>query len=229
MNKLNLTTSFIVSWSGLLYLALFFCSKFAISVPFLPPRPFSQDPSPMAVESLSETDRNILPLHHHHHEASESNDEEPMDPITYTAKSSNSLVVPIRNQAAAPPNYLLVLPLVPICTAIYICSTRYFQFFHYGFDIIFGSLIGILSAWFAFRWYHLPISQGAGWSWGARSRDRAWAVGVGVGGYVGTEGWASKRSGTKASVNGSQQPVLGPGLDSEREAVLATREVNQAV
>jgi hypothetical protein len=37
----------------------------------------------------------------------------------------------------------------------------------------------------------LPLSRGAGWSWGARSRDRAWVVGVGRGGYVGPEGWSS--------------------------------------
>jgi hypothetical protein len=73
--------------------------------------------------------------------------------------------------------------------------------------MIFGSLIGILSAYFAFRYYHLPISQGAGWSWGARSRDRAWAIGVGVPGYVGTEGWtsASRRVGERApAVDGSR-------------------------
>jgi hypothetical protein len=42
-----------------------------------------------------------------------------------------------------------------------------------------------VTAIFAFRWYHLPISQGAGWSWGPRSRERAFWAGVGVGTYVG--------------------------------------------
>lgn len=130
--------------------------------------------------------------------------------------TNTSSLIPARNQAAAPPNYLLALPLVPICTAIYITATRFNQFFHHGFDIISGSLIGILAAWFAFRWYHLPLSQGSGWSWGARSRDRAFAIGVGVPGYVGTEGWASKKK-DRTSTKGKR--VLGPGLYENEEAV----------
>ena len=122
--------------------------------------------------------------------------------------SNVSPIVPIRNQAAAPPTYLLVLPLIPISVAFYICASRFFQFYHHGFDIISGALIGILSAWFGFRWYHLPISRGAGWSWGARSRDRAWGIGVGVGSYVGTEGWNSKKSDdhSAAEVNDVERP-----------------------
>ncbi len=53
--------------------------------------------------------------------------------------------------------------------------------------------MGFLVGWFAFRWYHLPVRQGAGWAWGARSKERAFGVGVGVGGYVGDEGWGSER------------------------------------
>jgi hypothetical protein len=55
---------------------------------------------------------------------------------------------------------------------------------------LFGSLIGITCAWFSFRFYHLPITRGAGWAWGPRSYDRAWGIGVGRGSYVGTEGWS---------------------------------------
>ena len=89
-----------------------------------------------------------------------------------------------RNQAAAPPLYLFVLPLVPFCVAIYISSTRYSDFRHHGFDIIFGSLMGFVLAWAAFRLYHLPIRRSSGWAWGPRSSSRAFGVGVGVGGYV---------------------------------------------
>ena len=99
-------------------------------------------------------------------------------------------MVPIRYQSAAPPVYTLLLILTPIGTAIYVCSTRFTDFRHFGFDLLFGSLIGITTAWFSFRWYHLPVTRGAGWAWGPRSYKRAWGIGVGVGSYVGTEGWS---------------------------------------
>lgn len=95
----------------------------------------------------------------------------------------------VRNAAASPPNYLIIPALTPVAVAVWICSTRYAEFFHFGFDIISGSLIGIISAYLSFRWYHLPISRGQGWAWGARSKHRAFAIGVGTGGYVGDEGW----------------------------------------
>ena len=94
-------------------------------------------------------------------------------------------VIAARNQAAGPPVYLLVIAVLPFFASIYIASTRYSDFRHHGFDIMFGYLIGTVSSVFAFRYYHLPINQGAGWSWGPRSRDRSFWAGVGVGNYVG--------------------------------------------
>lgn len=108
-----------------------------------------------------------------------------------TDKSLGLSFIPHRNRAAAPPVYLIGLPLIPICAAIYITASRYFDYYHDGWDLLFGSLIGIIAAYFSFRWYHMPISSGAGWSWGPRSRDRAFIIGVGRGGYVGEEGWGS--------------------------------------
>lgn len=75
----------------------------------------------------------------------------------------------------------------------------------------------------------MPIRQGAGWSWGARSRDRAFYIGLGVGSYVGPEGWASKkddddfdeqggragdleRGRVNGNGNGSAE-LTGPGLE----------------
>lgn len=110
-----------------------------------------------------------------------------------TTTTTNPLAV--RNAAAAPPNYLIILALFPVGVAIYITSTRYAEFYHFGFDLLFGSFIGIATSWLAFRWYHLPISRGQGWAWGARSKDRSFAIGVGTGGYVGREGWRSSKSG----------------------------------
>jgi PAP2 superfamily len=94
---------------------------------------------------------------------------------------------PLRSQAAAPPVFLLIITLIPICAAIYISSTRYSDFRHHGFDILFGALMGFVCAWFAFRWYHLPIRRGAGYAWGARSPSRAFGIGIGVGSYAGGE------------------------------------------
>jgi hypothetical protein len=82
--------------------------------------------------------------------------------------------------------YLLVFAIIPFFLSIYIASTRWSDFKHHGFDILFGYFIGTVTAIFAFRWYHLPISQGAGWAWGPRSRERSFWAGVGVGNYVGS-------------------------------------------
>ena len=39
----------------------------------------------------------------------------------------------------------------------------------------------------------MPIRRGAGWSWGARTRDRSFWLGVGREGYIGDEGWEGKK------------------------------------
>jgi membrane-associated phospholipid phosphatase len=170
------------SWAGLLYLTLFLASKFSVAIPFLAPRPFSTNPAytsaitPSNLKSRAPT--SVLPVHKQESTLSAPNYNE------------SDAVVPIRYQSAAPPVYTLVLILTPVGTAIYVASTRFTDFRHFGFDLLFGSLIGITTAWFSFRWYHLPITRGAGWAWGPRSYQRAWGIGVGVGSYVGTEGWS---------------------------------------
>lgn len=100
---------------------------------------------------------------------------------------------PARRQAAAPPIYLVVFPLIPICLAIYVSSTRYSDFMHHGFDIISGAILGIASAWLGFRWYHMPITRGGGWAWAPRSYDRAFGKGFGTLTYVNNE--AAARNG----------------------------------
>ncbi|KAK8166850.1 PAP2 domain-containing protein [Phyllosticta citrichinensis] len=187
------------AWSGLLYLTFFLCSKFAIAIPFLPPRPYSLDATHTAIERRQSF---ALPLYNSPnastihkpttdgaHDLSPPSSSAGLD----TAASPATGIVPIRNQAAAPPTYTLVLAVLPVAVAVFISASRYFDFRHHGFDILFGSLLGIAMAWLSFRWYHLPIREGAGWAWGARSRNRAWGVGVGVLGYVGSEGWGPKK------------------------------------
>lgn len=197
-----------VSWAGLLYLTLFLASKFAVAIPFLPPRPFSTNPAYTSALTPSNlrwrNNTNILPVH--------------KNQLAEADRSSSSYgdddkVVPIRYQAAAPPVWTLILVLVPIGSAIYITSTRFTDYRHHGFDLIFGSLIGITTAWFSFRWYHLPITRGAGWAWGPRSYTRSFGIGVGVGSYVGTEGWSHKGESETAQTSGrtnghTQETVL---------------------
>ncbi|KAK7511567.1 PAP2 domain-containing protein [Phyllosticta citriasiana] len=184
------------AWSGLLYLTFFLCSKFAIAIPFLPPRPYSLDATHTAIERRQSfalplyNSPNASTLHNKPttdglHDLSPPSSSAGLD----TAASPATGIVPIRNQAAAPPTYTLVLAVLPVGVAIFVSASRYFDFRHHGFDILFGSFIGIAMAWLSFRWYHLPIREGAGWAWGARSRNRAWGVGIGVLGYVGSEGW----------------------------------------
>lgn len=75
--------------------------------------------------------------------------------------------------------YLLIFATAPFFTCVFICCSRWFDFRHHGWDIVFAFFIGTVSAFFSFRWYHLPMTQGAGWAWGPRCADKAWWAGVG--------------------------------------------------
>ena len=171
----------------MVYLTLFLCSKFAIAIPFLP----EWTTAKLAGVGRS-IDTELQPLRNGRRQSTEDEDKR-LDPTHNINATTEELA--IRNRAAAPPIHLLVIALTPLAVAVWITSTRYAEFYHHGFDVLSGSLIGVLSAWFAFRWYHLPIRNGQGWAWGARSRDRAFGIGVGTWGYVGNEGWkaAQKR------------------------------------
>ena len=169
------------SWSGLLYLSLFLSSKFAIAIPYLS---HGSHLTTQQSERRS-TDTELLPLHYQPRSSSTA---QAKSPARLDSETQSTPSLSLFNQAAAPPNYGLILVLIPVSVAAYISSTRYVQFWHFGFDVISGALIGILSAWFSFRWYHLPIRRGQGWAWGPRSRDRAFAIGVGAGNYAGPEG-----------------------------------------
>jgi hypothetical protein len=210
------------------YLTLFLCAKFAIAIPFLAPRSYTMDNQAYAIE---ETESRSLLTHH------VNNAQNPKiashDTSSTASQSSPSSQkpqeVPLRNQAAGPPTYLLIFVLVPISVAAWVCTSRYVDFRHHGIDIFTGAIIGVVTSWFAFRWYHLPIRRGAGWAWGARSRDRAFGIGVGVGGYVGPEGWASEKHSRKEDVeagrerNDESAEILsggfeGPGEEASRSA-----------
>lgn len=198
------------SWAGLLYLTLFLASKFSIAIPYLAPRPYSQNPAYVSAVAPSNLKKqSTLPFH---------KQESTLSSPTY----AQEYVVPIRYQNAAPPVYTVVFVLIPVASAIYITSTRYTDFRHFGFDMLFGTLIGVVCAWFSFRLYHLPITRGAGWAWGPRSYQRAWGIGVGVGSYVGSEGWSNAGQSENTPRRGKHvnQHMNGNGVtESEHELV----------
>lgn len=175
-----------VSWAGMTYLTLFLCAKFSIAVPLFGSRLIKGETTASMSTSHARENGSAIHLKNHHHCL-------PSEPDS-DGQSSDGSYHAVRNQAAAPPIYLLIVAFVPIGVAIYISTTRYSDFRHHGFDILFGALLGFSAAWFAFRWYHLPVQYGAGWSWGARSRNRAFGVGFGIGSHAGDEGWSSAKA-----------------------------------
>ncbi|TAQ88533.1 Phosphatidate phosphatase/4-nitrophenylphosphatase [Chlorociboria aeruginascens] len=171
------------SAAGLVYLSLFLASKLTSTIPFLSPSTYSRvtkyrSAFPYRAQGRIQRFQQSTSPTHAGKEAY-SADDEPSNPTGH-----NDKIIALRNQAAAPPVYLLVFAVIPFFAAIYIASTRWSDFRHHGFDIFFGFFIGTTTAIFSFRYYHLPINQGAGWSWGPRSRDRSFWAGVGIGNYV---------------------------------------------
>lgn len=166
------------------------CAKLSVSIPHLHPRPFTHDRQQIAFGTGIK--------------------EQPTTDPYLASQQLNSVEtkVPLRRQAAAPPTYLILLVAVPIAAASYITASRWFDNRHSGFDLIFGSLLGLLFAWFGFRLYHPPLSFGGGWAWGPRDKELAFFSGVGFANYVNDEG-----SSTARYVNTSNGMVNRPGID----------------
>lgn len=175
------------SAAGLLYLSLFLASKFSVTLPFvvssangpLDDSMHAAFPSRMGINAAAAA----APANGDAYEDEEEGRRD--NGHGGGAKQYNSRLLSVRRQAAAPPIYLLAMTIVPFCLAIFIAASRWFDFRHHGFDILFGFLIGIVTAIYSFRYYHLPIMAGAGWAWGPRSDDRAFWAGVGRLGYAG--------------------------------------------
>lgn len=131
----------------------------------------------------------------------------------------NTRLSSARRQAAAPPLYLLAFAAAPFCTAVFIASSRWFDFRHHGFDILFGFLIGTVCAVCAFRWYHLPVSRGAGWAWGPRCADKAWWAGVGSFSYA--MDWEPDVGAADGDAGGSSSSMrMGPGGHGDEDLVM---------
>lgn len=171
------------SAAGLVYLSLFLATKFAVNIPFVAP----QAGHSSAASSAAFPSRLLRQQQHSSssaaHEGGWDDGSSPVD-AKYHQASHNAKILSLRRQAAAPPVYLLAITLAPFCASIFIASSRWFDFRHHGFDILFGYLMGLITAVYSFRYYHLPMQAGAGWAWGPRSDDRAFWAGVGRLGYA---------------------------------------------
>ncbi|KAK4144652.1 PAP2 superfamily-domain-containing protein [Dichotomopilus funicola] len=180
--------------AGLLYFSLFLASKFAITIPFLAPAGFADAsaftafPSRTRLPSIKVSGPDSYELANRSNPNGNANvpSAAALDSILGNKGISrhNQTVSAVRRQAAAPPLYLLCIALVPFGASVFIAGSRWWDFRHHAFDILFGYLIGVVTAIFAFRYYHLPISSGAGWAWGPRSHDKAFWAGVGSFSYA---------------------------------------------
>ncbi|KAG9238620.1 PAP2 superfamily-domain-containing protein [Amylocarpus encephaloides] len=160
--------------AGLVYFSLYLASKLGIYIPYLSPRSYSADESYLSAfpsRNAAKAPGTVGPS-------------KSLEDLESTGH--NDAIIAARNEAAAPPVYLLAIAIIPWFASIYIASTRWSDFRHHGFDILFGYFIGLVTAIFAFRYYHLPLRQGAGWSWGPRSSSRSFWAGIGVGNYAGS-------------------------------------------
>ncbi|KAI0484776.1 PAP2 superfamily-domain-containing protein [Xylariaceae sp. FL0804] len=80
--------------------------------------------------------------------------------------------------SAAAPLLLLLAAALPVFLAVFVAASRWCDFRHHGFDILFGFALGAASAFLAFGLCHQPV--GAGLARGPRSRARAfWGRGEG--------------------------------------------------
>ena len=160
-------------------MALFLCSKFALRIPYLL-RDFPAN-------------SNISSSTYFANGPSSSGDSANTNKELQTSSRNQGNRGAYRDEAAAPPTYLIALPLIPICTATYIATTRFSDFRHHAFDIFFGSLLGIILSWASFRMYQLPVRRGDGWAWRSRSASRAFGISIGASGYV-EDGLRRKKS-----------------------------------
>ncbi len=174
------------SAAGLIYLSLFMASKFAITFPFLPSAGGSDHIASTAFPSCFRDGADQSPDSFELKPRGRSEYlSAPGDPaLVGSVQEHKMTIAAARRQAAAAPLYLLVLVVLPFFGAVFIAGSRWFDFRHHGFDILFGFLIGTVTAFFAFHFYHLPISRGAGWAWGPRSPEKAFWAGVGSYSYA---------------------------------------------
>ena len=142
MKHCMLLTLWVVAFAGLWYLSLYLAAIFDV-VP------------PSATKYLQRRD------------GVQQNDEagEPLMQSYERVDDGHSVV---DKSAAAPPAYLLPLPYIPLGLAIFIAGTRYFDFRNHDIDVLAGSAVGTVTAWFGFRLYHPPLASHLREPWGPR-------------------------------------------------------------
>ncbi|KAF4547804.1 PAP2-like protein 4 [Elsinoe fawcettii] len=148
------------AFAGLAYLALWLCVKFNVTFPYVQPYTAHE----LAASPVH--DEATLPTYNVGHEASPRR----------TALVDRHPVQMYRKAAAAPPVWAIAIPFIPVLFAVWIASTRYQEYKHDGFDVISGSLCGLLTAYVGFRTYHNSIMRGPSWTWGPRTVDNAFVV-----------------------------------------------------
>ena len=139
---------------------------------------------------------------------------------------------PPQSKQATPPSWLTAIAFVPVVVALFICSSRYADFHHAGFDIIAGALLGTLLGWTSFRLYHLSPRPGRHlFAWGPRWRKaqyssaplhegRAQAADVEFGqqrGYERNDYNVSQAD--RVHTGGSSDPMV---LDSQHTRIVST-------
>lgn len=189
------------SFAGLTYLTLWLCAKLSVAFPYLPRYPVSWSPQMPTHRDVSNKIVSDTGASARMQDSSES--------------SAAVHKLSLRNHGAAPPVYLLVIALVPISTAAFIAASRWFDYRHHGWDILFGSVLGLLFAWLGFRMYSLPIRRGGGWSWGARSPMFAFFKRMTVPSYTGDDSkWSSfEEEESLVSVNQETDLEIGRGTE----------------
>ena len=106
--------------------------------------------------------------------------------------------------------------------ATYVSLTRYSDFWHHGFDIIVGAILGIATAWLGFYWYQIPTQYGGGWAWAPRNKARAFGHGIGTSTYgddipsitpssADLEAAGGQDSGGHRAEDSFDMAILGPG------------------
>lgn len=180
--------------AGLIYASLFLASKFAVTIPFVMPAAAAAAAASGAVVHAAFPSRLRSDIDPYEPTRAGGADNRSFNssptkasPFGTDAQQHNAKIQSLRRQAASPPIYLLVLTLVPFGTAVFVASSRWYDYRHHGFDILFGFLMGTITSIYSFRYYHLPIRAGAGWAWGPRSEERAFWAGVGRLGYAGED------------------------------------------
>ncbi|EPE04683.1 pap2 domain-containing protein [Ophiostoma piceae UAMH 11346] len=180
------------SAAGLGFLALYLASKFGVVFPFAH-RPHSAEAAMISSSGFTTSDlprrsaNNTyelgdirLPSHMRQDLQGASIGKSAARPLDYPSHDwLDGTDVPMRTSGAAPPLFLLVIVLAPFFGSVFIAASRWFDYRHHGFDILFGYFIGTITGVFAYYMYQVPPSYGAGWAWGPRSADKAFWAGVG--------------------------------------------------